>query len=87
MRHWREHPAHFLKQRGKYAAEHALVFRNIDYIFLTVRLLMKDYDTIAKCLVPIGEEQCKWTHEEKVAMLKRKTVAMSAEDIKKRFGK
>ncbi|KAF2143551.1 uncharacterized protein K452DRAFT_246719 [Aplosporella prunicola CBS 121167] len=84
MRHWRQHPVAFLKQKEQYAAEHALVFRNIDYIMITVRLMMKDYMHLAKCLVPIGD-QIGMTLEEKTAMLKTKTKRFSEEDIKRKF--
>jgi hypothetical protein len=71
-RHWRDHPVAFLKQKDRYAKENALVFRNVDYIFITVNLLRKNYDYLAKCLIPIGD-QVKLTHEERVEMLRRRT--------------
>lgn len=37
---------------------------------ITVRLLMKDYDHLAKCFVPIGD-QINMSTEERIAMLKR----------------
>ncbi|PYH49469.1 uncharacterized protein BP01DRAFT_352937 [Aspergillus saccharolyticus JOP 1030-1] len=83
-RHWRDHPVAFLRQHARYAAEHALVFRNIDYIMITVRLLRKDYRYLAKCLVPMGE-QIAMTLDEKAEMLRRKTRQFSEEEIAKKF--
>lgn len=37
-RHWREHPVHFLQNKETYSREHSLVFHNIDYLMITVRL-------------------------------------------------
>ena len=85
-RHWREHPAAFLRQKERYARENALVFRNIDYIMLTMRLLRKDYDYLARCLVPIGD-QINMSQQEIATMLRKKTKKMSEEDIQQKFGK
>ncbi|KAK1778964.1 hypothetical protein QBC45DRAFT_149130 [Copromyces sp. CBS 386.78] len=87
LRHWREHPVAFLKGKETYAAENALVFHNIDYMMVTVRLLKKDYMTLAKCLVPIGEFQMNMTLQERAAYLQRKTRRFSEEEIKAKFGK
>lgn len=84
MRHWRDHPVAFLKAKDTYASQDALVFHNIDYVFITVRLLMKDYETLAKCLVPIGD-QIGMTMEERVNMLKSHTRPFTEEEIKKKF--
>ncbi|KAF2034313.1 fatty acid desaturas-like protein [Setomelanomma holmii] len=86
LRHWRDHPIAFLSQKKQYADEHALVFYNIDYMMLTINLLRKNYDHIARCLVPIGE-QMRLTHEERVAMLKRKTRKFTEEEIAQKWGK
>ncbi|KAF4537621.1 Acylamide-delta 3-desaturase [Lasiodiplodia theobromae] len=86
MRHWRQHPVAFLKQKDQYAREHALTFKNIDYIMITIRLAMKDYDHLAKCLVPMGD-QINMTLEEKARMLRSKTRAFTEEEIKVKFAK
>ncbi|RAL16979.1 fatty acid desaturase [Aspergillus homomorphus CBS 101889] len=83
-RHWRDHPVAFLRQHRRYAAEGALVFRNIDYIMITIRLLRKDYLHLAKCLVPMGE-QVGMTLQEKAEMLRRKTRRFSEGEITKKF--
>ncbi|KAL6916586.1 hypothetical protein FSST1_008081 [Fusarium sambucinum] len=83
-RHWRDHPVHFQKSKHTYAEEHALVFHDIDYFMITVRLMMKDYKTLAKRLVPIGE-QIGLTMDERAAMLKRTTRRFTEEEIQKKF--
>lgn len=84
LRHWREHPVSFMKTKELYASQHALVFHNIDYIMITVRLLMKDYQTLAKCMVPIGS-QVSMTLEERAALLRRHTRRFTEEEVCKKF--
>lgn len=60
------------------------MFHNIDYIMMTVRLLRKDYEQLARCLVPIGN-QIDLTMEEKVVMLRRLTRRFSEEEIRQKF--
>ncbi|KAK1144066.1 hypothetical protein N8T08_005728 [Aspergillus melleus] len=83
-RHWREHPNAFLQQKDRYSAEHALVFRNIDYIMITIRLLRKDYRHLAKCLVPMGD-QVGMSLDELAAMLRTKTRRFSESEIREKF--
>ncbi|KAI1379526.1 hypothetical protein F4677DRAFT_442503 [Hypoxylon crocopeplum] len=85
-RHWREHPVHFLVNKETYSAEHALVFHNIDYLEITIRLLLGHYEHLARCLVPIGERQIAMTIEQRAAMLKRCTRRFSEEEIEEKFG-
>lgn len=84
MRHWREHPVAFLKGKKQYASQDALVFHNIDYIMITIRLMLKDYDTLAKCMVPIGN-QISMTLEERAALLRKHTMKFSEEQIRQKF--
>lgn len=83
-RHWRDHPVAFLKQKNRYATEHALVFRNIDYLMVTFKLMQKDYMYLAKCLVPMGD-QIGLSLEEKAAMLRTKTRRFIREEIERKF--
>lgn len=53
---------------------------------LTVTLLSKNYEHLAHCLVPMGE-QVKMTMEERVKMLKRKTRRFTEEEIAEKWGK
>jgi hypothetical protein len=51
---------------------------------ITVRLLRKEYDYLAKCLVPMGE-QVGMSLSERAEMLRRKTRAFSEGDVKEKF--
>ncbi|KAK0631168.1 fatty acid desaturase [Bombardia bombarda] len=84
LRHWRDHPAAFLQGKHEYARQQALVFHDIDYLMVTIKLLSKDYVHLAKCLVPIGKEQIAMTLEERAAMLRRHTRAFTEEEIRKK---
>ncbi|KAL9096034.1 MAG: hypothetical protein Q9165_001556 [Trypethelium subeluteriae] len=83
-RHWRDQPLHFLQQKEAYCNGRALVFHNIDYLMMTVKLLQKDYEYLAKCLVPIGD-QTLMSQLEIAAMLRTKTKRFTEEDIARRF--
>ncbi|EED12210.1 conserved hypothetical protein [Talaromyces stipitatus ATCC 10500] len=85
-RHWRDHPAAFLRAKEKYATERALVFKNIDYIMMTVKLMQKDYIYLAKCLVPIGEKQIRMSLQERAEMLRSKTRRFSEDEIRVKYG-
>jgi hypothetical protein len=61
------------------------VFHNIDYIMITVRLMMRDYATLAKCMVPIGEDQMAMTLAERAEMLRRHTRRFSEDEIRMKF--
>jgi len=75
-----------VQQKAEYTSQRALVFRNIDYIMVTVRLLRKDYAYLAKCLVPMGD-QIHLTMKEREAMLRTKTKKFTEEEIRKLFKK
>lgn len=75
-----------MRAKSKYATERALVFKNIDYIMMTVKLMQKDYMYLAKCLVPIGEAQMGMSLEERAEMLRSKTRRFSEEEIKAKYG-
>lgn len=55
-------------------------------MFLTINLLRKKYEHVAKCLVPMGA-QMELTLDERVAMLKRKTRKFTEEEIAEKWGK
>ncbi|KAI6091246.1 hypothetical protein F4821DRAFT_226782 [Hypoxylon rubiginosum] len=84
-RHWREHPVHFLEKKGTYGAEHALVFHGIDYLEITIRVLLKHYDYLAARLVPIGDRQMAMTPAERADLLRSCTRRFSEEEIAEKF--
>ncbi|KAK1982936.1 fatty acid desaturase [Colletotrichum cereale] len=83
-RHWRDHPTSFLQQKKTYIREKALVFHDIDYLMVTVRLLRKDYLHLAARLVPVGD-QIAMTLEERAAMLRRHTRRFTEDEIREKF--
>lgn len=84
LRHWRDHPVSFLQQKHIYAKECALVFHNIDYLMVTFRLMIKDYETLAKCMVPLGD-QIQLTMEGRIELLKKLTRKFTDEQIKEKY--
>ncbi|KAI5464067.1 hypothetical protein BGZ63DRAFT_350361 [Mariannaea sp. PMI_226] len=84
LRHWRDHPVSFLQQKHIYAKESALVFHNIDYLMVTFRLMIKDYETLAKCLVPMGD-QIQLTMEGRIELLKKLTRKFTEEQIREKY--
>lgn len=83
-RHWKAHPMAFVKAKAKYQAEGALTFTGIDYLEMTFRTITKDYDTLAKKLVPMGE-QIAMSHEERMELLRSKTKRFTEEEIADKF--
>lgn len=74
----------FLEQKDQYAEEQALVFRDIDYLMVTYRLLCKDYAHLAKCLVPIGNQIGK-SQKELSNLLRTKTKRFTDKEIQNKF--
>ncbi|KFY26766.1 hypothetical protein V493_03896 [Pseudogymnoascus sp. VKM F-4281 (FW-2241)] len=85
-RHWKAHPKAFLKSKPSYQSEGALTFTGIDYIMITYRCITKDFDNLARHLVPMGA-QIGMTHEERVEMLRSKTRKFTPEEIRLKFMK
>lgn len=74
-----------MKSKELYAVQKALVFHNIDYLMITVRLLMKDYRTLARCMIPIGEEQMSMSIEDRMALLRSHTQKFTEKEIQDKF--
>lgn len=72
----------FVKQKDRYAEERALVFRNVDYIFITVNLLRKNYMHLAKCMIPIGD-QANLTLEQRADLLRSRTRRFQRKPVSK----
>ena len=60
------------------------MFRNIDYLMMTYRILKKDYLYLADCIVPMGE-QIHMSKQELADMLRTKTRRFSEEEIQEKF--
>ena len=65
--------------------DHGQVLHNIDYLMITVRLLMKDYATLARCMVPINGEQMAMTMADREAFLKEHTRPFTEKEIAQKF--
>lgn len=75
---------HFVRSKDAYRAGRALIFYDIDWFVMTVKLLMKDYLFLADLLVPIGD-QIGMSREELADMLRTKTRRFTDEDIRAKF--
>ncbi|EME39470.1 hypothetical protein DOTSEDRAFT_75217 [Dothistroma septosporum NZE10] len=84
LRHWRDQPLHFVKSKEAYRSGRALVFHDIDWFMMTVKLLSKDYLTLADHLVPMGD-QIGMSRTELADMLRRKTRKFTEADIQAKF--
>lgn len=85
-RHWRDHPRAFLNGLDQYQSEGALVFKHVDFLLITVHLLRKDYDHLANCLVPIGDQIGK-SRRELASMLREKARRFTEDDIQLKFSR
>ncbi|KAH9845436.1 acylamide-delta3(E)-desaturase [Teratosphaeria destructans] len=84
---WGQHalqPVAFTQQRQLYADGKALVFHDIDFFMMTVKLLSKDYGYLADHLVPIGD-QVNMSKTEIADMLRTKTRKFTEEEIMHKF--
>ncbi|KAI5868382.1 hypothetical protein GGS23DRAFT_602178 [Durotheca rogersii] len=84
-RHWRDHPTHLLARKGTYGREGALVFAGIDYLEVTVRLLLGHYERLAARLVPVGARQHALTPAQRVDLLRRAARRFSEDEIRRKF--
>ncbi|ELQ38288.1 hypothetical protein MCOR27_001077 [Pyricularia oryzae] len=84
LRHWRQHPVSFIKEKETYAREKALVFHGLDFNMITIKCLQKDYMYLAQRLVPLGD-QVHMTMEERADMLRQHTRQFTKEDIARKF--
>jgi hypothetical protein len=75
-RHWTEMPEEFLRNLGEYHKQHAIVFRGIDFFGVWWRLMLRRYDSLARRVVHLGPTAP--THEETVALLRRRTARIHA---------
>ena len=75
---------HFLESKAAYRDGRALVFHNIDYLMMTLKLMQKDYLYLANCLVPMGD-QIGMSQQELADMLRTKTRRFTEEEIRAKF--
>jgi fatty acid desaturase len=75
-RHWTEMPSDFEANQAEYARQGALVFEGIDFFGVWARLMVGNYDSLAKHIVSLGPERP--AHEDIVATLKSRTRPFAA---------
>ncbi|KAI8920448.1 fatty acid desaturase-domain-containing protein [Entophlyctis helioformis] len=85
LRRWEEHPQHFVDSAEKYREQTVIVFKDIDFHGIWCLLMIKDYKTMARHFVQIGEP--KMSEEEVMDFLKARTKRMTPEAIAKHFKK
>jgi fatty acid desaturase len=69
--HWTELPVEFKQNLDAYAREGAIVFEGVDFFIVWFFLMLKRYDWLARCYVPLdGVER---SRDEVIALLKRRT--------------
>ena len=73
----------FIGSKAEYASQGALVFHGIDFMMITLRLLLKDYRTLPECMVPIVS-QISMTMDERVDFLKGRTRQFTDKDIQRK---
>ena len=84
IRHWQDHPESFIASKPKYASKKSIVFKNIDFHEVWFRLMIKDYETMAKCLVQLcskDDPAYMKTQDEIIDFLKSRTKRMSYKEI------
>ncbi len=84
LRHWRDQPRHFIQSKEAYRTGRALVFHDIDWFMMTIKLLQKDYKFLVERLVPIGD-QIGMSPTELADMLRSKTKRFTDEEIQQKF--
>ena len=52
--HWTKHPEHLRENQDDYAKNKALVFDGMDFLFVWINLMKKDYNKLADHLVNIN---------------------------------
>ena len=75
--HWTKHPEHLLDNRSEYSANKAFVFDGMDFLFVWINLMKKDYSKLADHLVNIdGMFSSK---EEAIEIMKYRTAKIPKE--------
>ncbi|KAJ1560680.1 hypothetical protein HK096_007623 [Nowakowskiella sp. JEL0078] len=86
LRHWMDHPRMFVKQRQLYFDEEAVIFKDLNYLDVWLKLITDDYKGLAKYWIHVGYGP-KPSDDEIVVMLRKKTQRFSKEEIFKIYGK
>lgn len=78
IRHWQDHPEHFVDNAATFRDSRVIIFRNIDYWGIFCMLMVQNYDVLAAKFVDLTG---KMTLEEKKMYLKERTRRLSEKEI------
>ncbi|KAI8912736.1 hypothetical protein EDD86DRAFT_188416 [Gorgonomyces haynaldii] len=53
VRHWQDHPEHFISSLQKFKDERVVIFEKLDFFMVTMLLLTKQHRYLAKCLLSL----------------------------------
>lgn len=82
IRHWQDHPEHFLANVEKLREQRVIVFRGIDYWGLWCMLMTRNYDGLATYFVDLSG---KMTIQEKKEWLKVRTKKLTPEQLESSY--
>lgn len=74
--HWTLHPEHLQDNLDEYAANKALVFEGVDFLFVWKNLMAKNYTVLEEHLVNVNGMFD--SSEEAIELMKRRTAKISA---------
>ena len=74
--HWTLHPSHLQDNLDEYAANKALIFEGVDFLFVWKNLMSKNYKVLEEHLVNINGMFA--TSEDAIALMKKRTAKISA---------
>jgi hypothetical protein len=81
IRHWQDHPEYFLASVDTFNKQRVIIFTGCDYFEIWFRLMIKDFDWMAKRLLTLGEA----TLLEKKEFLKARVKRLNALEMKQSF--
>ncbi|KAJ3369342.1 hypothetical protein HDU91_007310 [Kappamyces sp. JEL0680] len=84
IRHWQDHPEHFVQNAEKFRDSKVVIFKQIDYWGLWCMLMVRNYDVLAKHFVDLTGKMSK---ADKIAWLKARTKRLTAEQIEAAYSK
>ena len=83
IRHWRDHPGNLIENREKYLSQGTIVFMGLDYWAVWFYLMCRDYKSLARAYVCLGDQK---SEEEIIDILKSRTRPFTRDAIKKIYG-
>jgi hypothetical protein len=82
IRHWQDHPEHFLGNVEKFREQKVVVFRGCDYWELWCSLMTRNYDYLASHYVDLSGKMSK---AQKIEYLKQRTRRLSPDQVEMNY--